>query len=531
MSTPSSAYDAIIIGGGHNGLIAAAYLAKGGQRVVVVEKRDEAGGILTNVEIAPGFLAPGPVHTVGRLRESVLRDLRLESHGLELLRPSVRALAPQPDGTARVFWGDADKTADGLAEFEAADGPGYREFDKKMRAFASFFAHLNAITPTNVDSPSASDAMNGMKLGKSFRDLGAKTGREITRALPMCIADFIRESITSDAVVGALGARSVLYTGMGAWSASTSMVLINDSAGNDGGAVGQTVFAKGGPRALADALVAAAEAAGAEIRTGVAVEQIATDGGRAVGVRLAGGEELRGRAVVTTANPKMTLLDLVDPMEVGPRLRWEAGNIRTPGSVTKVNLALSGLPAFAGGNEETLAGRITIAPGVDYIEKAYDHSKYGEISTEPLIEATIPSVTDPSLAPEGKHVLSAVVQYTPYTLRGATWAEEKDRVGQLAIDTLEKYAPGLGGLVEATHVTTPVELESDYGLTGGHVYHAEYSLDSFFAWRPLLGHGRYRFGIPGLYLAGSGAHPGGGVTGGPGANAAREILEDLKKSK
>lgn len=527
-----SNYDAIIIGAGHNGLVAAAYLAKAGQRVLVLERRDEVGGILANVEIAEGFHAPGPVHTVGRLRESVINDLGLTSKGLELITPDVRLFAPQPDGTARTFWADTQKTADELATFDPADGPGYLEFDKKIRAFASFFAHLNAITPTNIDSPSAGDALNGMKLGKAFKDLGPKTGREVTRALPMAIADFVRESLSSDAACGALAARSVLYTGMGAWSASTSMVLINDSAGNDGGAAGQTVFAKGGPAALADALRAAATGYGAEVRTGAEVVRITTTDGRATGVVLSGGDELRARCVVTSANPKTTLLDLVDPMEIGPRLRWEAGNIRTPGKVSKVNLALSGLPAFIGGaDEERLSGRIVIAPGIDYIEKAYDASKYGAISTEPIVEATIPTLTDPSVAPAGKHILSAVVQYTPYALRDSDWDAEKEGVGKLAVDTLEKYAPGLGALVEATHVTTPVDLERDYGLTGGHVYHAEYSLDSFFAWRPLLGHGRYRFGIPGLYLAGSGAHPGGGVTGAPGANAAREILDDLKKSK
>jgi len=523
--------DAVVIGAGHNGLAAAAYLAKAGKRVVVLERRDVAGGILANSEVAPGVQAPALVHTVGRLRASVVKDLKLSEHGLELISPEVRAFAPQPDGTGLTFYADAARTAAGLRSVSEADAAGYAAFDAKVRALSSFLAHVNAAIPPDIKSPSFKDAISGLKLGRAFKSLGAKPGREITRAIPMAIADFAREGLEHEAVVGAVASRGILFTGMGAWSAGSAFVFLNDSAGNDGGAIGQTTFARGGPAALADALVRAAASFGAEIRTGAEVSEILTDDdGRAVGVRLAGGETLQARAVVSAADPKRTLTQLVDPVVLGPHMVWRAGNIRTPGMTAKVNLALSGMPAFTGADSpEQLAGRIVIAPGIDYLERSYDASKYGRIADEPFMEITIPSVADPSVAPEGQHVMSVLAQAAPYRLREGDWDSERERLGDVVVKTLERYAPGLGELVTAREVVTPADMERDYGLSGGHLYHAEHGMDSFFAWRPMLGHARYRFGLEGMYLAGSGAHPGGGVTGGPGANAARAVLTDLRK--
>jgi phytoene dehydrogenase-like protein len=257
---------------------------------------------------------------------------------------------------------------------------------------------------------------------------------------------------------------------------------------------------------------------------------VITEEHRAVGVALAGGEEIRATAVISNADPKRTLTTLVDPVVLGPHLVWRAENIRTPGVVSKVNLLASDLPRFRGGEEvERLTGRIVVAPSIDHLEKAFDASKYGRISEEPFLEVTIPTLSEPSLAPDGQHVVSVIAQWTPYALREGDWKAEGKRVGDLVIDTLERYAPGFSKLVTTTQVLTPIDLESEYGLSGGHPLHAEPGLDQFFAWRPLLGHARYRFGVEGLYLCGSGAHPGGGITGAPGANAAREILADLKK--
>lgn len=525
-------HDAIVIGGGHNGLVTAAYLARAGRRVIVLERREKVGGILDTMEIAPGVRAPGVAHTVGRLRRSVIEDLGLVRHGLVLIEPAVRVFAPQPDGPPLTLWADPSRTAEELKSRSEPDARPYPRFDRRVRALASFLAYLNAATPPDLKSPSFADAMSGVRLGNAFRRLGGKAAREATRALPMAVADYVAETFETDAVRGAIASRAVQYTAMGPWSAGTTSVLLGDSAGNDGGAAGQSTFARGGPGVLAEALASAGKSFGVEVQTGAEVVKVLTEDHRAVGVALADGSELHARVVVSSADPKRTITTLVDPVVAGPELMWRAGNIRTPGAVSKVNLALSGLPAFPGAEgEERLKGRIVVAPSIDYLEKAFDASKYGRVSDEPYLEATIPTLVDPTLAPDGTHVMSIVVQWTPYALREGDWEAERERVGDLVVKTMEQYAPGLGDLVTARQVLTPVDLEREYGLSGGHPLHAEPGLDQFFAWRPLLGHARYRFGIDGLYLCGSGAHPGGGVTGAPGANAAREILSDLRKRK
>jgi phytoene dehydrogenase-like protein len=525
------AFDAIVVGAGHNGMVTAAYLAKAGRSVLVLERRERVGGIVDTVELGDGFRAPGIVHTVGRLRASVISDLGLVRHGFVAIEPEVRLFAPQPDGSALTLWADAARTAAELRERSAADADAYVGFDRRIRSLASFLSYLHAITPPDVKNPSMADALNGLKLGNAFRRLGPKPGREATRAIPMAIADYVAESFETDAVRGAIAARATQYTAMGPWSAGTTAVLLADSAGNDGGAPGQSTLCAGGPGALAEALANAARSFGAEIRTEAEVAEVLTRNHRAVGVALASGEEIAARVVVSSADPKRTLTTLVDPVEVGPHLRWRATNIRTPGTVSKVDLALSGPPAFVGADSpERLAGRIVIAPSIDHLEKAFDHSKYGRVTDEPYLEATIPTISDPTLAPAGAHVMSVVVQWTPYALADGDWAEERERLADVVLNALEAHAPGLSGLVTARRVTTPPDLERDYGLSGGHVYHADPGLDQFFVWRPLLGHSRYRLGLPGLYLCGSGAHPGGGVTGAPGANAAREILADLKRA-
>lgn len=520
--------DVVVIGSGHNGLVAAAYLAKSGRKVTVLERAEEVGGILRNTEVAPGFTAPGIAHTVGRLRASVVTDLKLAAHGLRTLTPEVRMFAPQPDGSAVTLWGDAARTADELRERNAHDAAIYPEFDRKMRAIASFLAYINAVTPPDAKNPSIADAIVGLKLGKSFKDLGAKTGRETIRALPMAVADLVQEVFEEEAVRGPLATRGVLFTAMGAWATGTAAVFLNDSAGTDGGAAGTAVHAIGGTGALAGALASAATAAGVTIRTGVEVARIRTRDERVVGITTADGTEIDAQLVVSGADPKTTL-GLCDPVELGPHMGWRAGNIRQPGATAKVNLALSGLPSFNGGDAERLQGRITVAPSIDHVERAMDAWKYGHVADEPILEATIPTLVDPSLAPEGKHVMSILFQAAPRHLRESDWSTERDRVGDIAVKSMERHAPGLGELVEARQVITPEDLESAYGLGGGHVYHAEPGLDQFFAWRPLNGHARYRLVFDGLYLAGSGAHPGGGITGGPGANAARQILKDAKR--
>ena len=405
-----------------------------------------------------------------------------------------------------------------------------------MRALAGFLGELAGRTPPDIESPGLGDALAGLQLGRLFRGLGKHDGRTITRVLPMAIADFVAESFESDAVRAAIAWRAVQYTSMGPWSAGTTAVLLADSAGNDGGAAGQTVYARGGPGALSAALEASARASGVEIRTDAEVIAITSRDGRATGVALAAGDELTARVVVAGIDPKQALTRLADPVTIGPSLLWRAGNIRTPGTVAKVNLVLAGLPRFtaAGDDESLVRGRIIIAPGIDAMERAHDASKYGRPSDVPVMEATIPSLADPSLvegAAPGTHVMSVIVQYAPYALRDGDWDERRETFGDLVVSTLDGYAPGLAALVTARQVLTPLDLERDYGLTGGHPMHGEHGLDQFYLWRPLLGHARYRVGLDGLYLAGAGAHPGGGVTGQNGQNAAREILVDWKKRR
>jgi phytoene dehydrogenase-like protein len=535
MATPASnrgAWDAVVVGAGHNALVSAAYLAGAGLRTLVLERRDRVGGSADTSVLAPGVRVPAVADTVGRLRPSVARDLDLRGHGLHLVAPDARVFAPQPDGRAITLWADVGQTVHGLAGWSERDAERYPAFDRVVRSLGRFLAELGTTTPPDIRSPRLADALTGLRLGRSFRGLGRGDGRTLLRVLAMPVADFVAEAFETDALRAAIAWRGVRYSSLGPWSAGSTLVLLTDSAANDGGTAGQTVFARGGPGALSEALAAAARRAGAELRCGAEVAAITTSDHRVTGVVLASGEEIGAPVVVSGADPRRTLLDLLDPIDLGPTLGWRAANYRTPGVVAKVNLALSEVPRFPAveeGWEGILKGRILVAPGIDAIERAFDAAKYGRLSETPIVEATIPSLVDPSLvegARPGTQVMSVLVQYAPYALHGATWDETRDQVAERALDVLETVAPGIRKLVIARQVLTPTDLERDYGLTGGHPLHGEMALDQFFLWRPLLGHARYRMPVEGLYLAGSGAHPGGGITGGPGQNAAREILAD-----
>jgi phytoene dehydrogenase-like protein len=562
---PAPAWDVVVVGAGHNALITAAYIARAGLRTLVLERRERVGGAADTTQVAKGMRVPTLAHTVGRLRASVQKELDLKRHGLSLVAPEVRVFAPSADGVPIVLHGDAEKTALNFrigAALSGRDADAYREFDKRVRKLGRFLDTLGRSTPPDIESPGLGDAVGALRLGSSFKALGRDGSRTILRVLPMAVADLVAESFESEALRAALAWRGVRFGAVGPWSAGTAAMLLMDGAGNDGGAAGETVYARGGPGALATALEAAAREAGAEIRTGTEVTAITSRDGAATGVVLANGEEITARGVVSGADPKRTLVDLVDPVALGPSLGWRAGNIRTPGVVAKVNLALRGLPTFpaAADDEAALRGRIVVAPSIDDMERAFDATKYGRFSDRPILEATIPSLADPSLvegARPGAHVMSVIAQYAPYDLAdgngrgaggttGATgdsnesgdsngtsgadgWATSADKFGDAVVDVLNSVAPGIKKLISHRQVLTPVDLERDYGLTGGHPLHAEAALDQFFVWRPLLGHARYRLGIDRLYLCGSGAHPGGGITGGPGQNAAREILADLRR--
>ena len=531
-------YDAIVVGGGHNGLVTAAYLARAGKRTLVLERRAHVGGAAETADLG-GVRIPRLADTVGRLRPSVVKDLDLRSHGLRLVAPDVRVFAPLPDGRAVTLWSDAARTVDALRAWSPADADAWPDFDRLVRSLGRFLAELAAQTPPDIKAPGIGDALAGLKLGRTFRGLGKHDSHTILRVLPMAVADFVAEAFETDAVRAAVAWRGVRWSFLGPWSAGSTAILLGDSAGNDGGAAGQTVFAVGGPGAVSHALAGAARAAGAEIRCSSEVVAITTQDERVTGVALADGEEISAAVVVSGLDPKRTLTGLLDPVAVGPTMRWRAGNYRTPGVVAKVNLVLDRLPRFtaaAGDDEQLLRGRIVVAPGIDAIERAFDAAKYGRASERPVLEATIPSLVDPSLvkgAPGGTHVMSISAQYAPAALRDGGWddAGRADTFADRVIGVLDELAPGLSATITAREVITPLDLERDYGLTGGHPLHGEQSLDQFFLWRPFLGSARYRLPIGGLYLCGSGAHPGGGITGQPGQNAAREILADLKRRR
>jgi phytoene dehydrogenase-like protein len=442
-----------------------------------------------------------------------------------------RAFLPLPEGGGVTLWADPARTAEEFRGGRAADANGWRELDRLIRRLARVLGELAAITPPDAKAVGLADALSGLRLLRSYRGLGRADRAAFLRVLPMPVADFAAEHVEDERLQAAVAFRGTLYSSLGPMAAGTTANLLGDSVGG-GGAAGQSVYARGGPGALARALADAARAFGAEIRTAAEVARIVTRDGRAEGVALVSGEEMPASAVVSAIDPKRALLDLVDPVELGPHLRWRMSNYRMTGSVAKVNLALSALPAFRGladdaGGRERLAGRIVLAESVEALERAADECRHGRLPASPPMEATMPTLLDPDLAPHGRHVLSVIVQSVPYRLAEADWDASRDVLGDLVLRRLEEVAPGISSLVEVRQVIAPPDLESEYGLSGGHPLHGEAALDQWLAWRPILELGRYRTPIAGLYLAGSGSHPGGGITGGPGANAAREIAADL----
>jgi phytoene dehydrogenase-like protein len=383
------------------------------------------------------------------------------------------------------------------------------------------------MTPPDIDAPAAGEMWELLKVGRRFRALGRKDGFRLLRWGPMAVADLVGEWFHSEPLQAAIAARGVFGTAMGPWSAGSGAVLLLNAA-VDPAPGGPSVMAAGGPGTLAAAMATAVRDAGGEIRTDARIAKILVREGKAGGVVLVNGEEIQARAVVSGVDPRRTFLDLIDPIELDPDFITKIRNFRARGTVAKVHLAVGALPAFSGvPNPADLHGRVHIGPEIDYIERAFDASKYGEIPRRPYIDLTVPSIADSSLAPAGKHVLSAHVQFVPYELRTG-WDSGRQALLAAVLETLEEHAPGLRNTVEATHVLTPVDLERSYGLTGGHIYHGEPSLDQLFTMRPVLGWSQYSTPIANLFVCGSGTHPGGGITGGSGQNAAREILKFVK---
>jgi phytoene dehydrogenase-like protein len=522
-------HDAIIIGGGHNGLVTAFYLARAGRHPLVLERRPIVGGCATSEDFAPGFRAPTLAHTLGPLRPSIVRDMQLERRGVSFVRPDPRLLAPSGDGRMLVFTHDARTTSEAIAKFSARDAGRYPEFCSALGKLSGFLQGLLEMTPPSIDAPSKTEMWELLKTGRRFRSLGRRDSFALLRWGPMAVADLVGEWFETDVLRAAVAAPGIFGTFMGPWSAGTGAVLLL-AAANDPQPGGTSVTAVGGLGQVTHAMAEAAREAGAEIRTGVDVARISVRDGAVSGVVLNDGTEIGADVVISGVDPKRTFLGLVDPVELEPGFLTRIRNYRVPGTVAKLNFALSSLPAFAGMEAvdagSALRGRVHVGPGIDYLERAFDASKYGEISQQPYLDVTFPTLSDPSMAPAGRHVMSVYMQYAPFALRGGgSWESQRGTLASTVLRTLEVHAPGITGLVEHQQIITPVDLDHTFGLSGGQIFHGELALDQLFTMRPTLGWAQYQTPIRNLFLCGSGTHPGNGLTGGSGQNAAREVLK------
>jgi phytoene dehydrogenase-like protein len=525
------AYDIIIIGGGHNGLVAACYLAKAGLKTVVLERREAVGGGSVTEEIHPGFRCSTLAHTAGPVSPQVVSDLNLSSFGLEVITPAARVLSLSPDHRSLCIYNDTERTVGEIEKFSVKDAQSYPEFLTSFSRIGRVLAPLLSMTPPSIDQPAAADIWTLGKVGLAFRGLGKKDEYRLLRWAPMAVADLVAEWFETELLRATVAARGIFGAFAGPWSAGTSLGLLWQAA-LDANPIGPTSFVKGGMGGLTQALASAAASAGVEIRTRAEVSKIETVDDKTSRAVLRSGEQIEARAIVSNADPRTTFLRLVDPIDLDPNFLLKIRNYRALGSAAKINLALSGLPSFSGVNTADaatrLSGRIHIGPDIDYLEHAFDAAKYGDYSPEPYLDITIPSLTDPTLAPGGMHVMSVFVQFAPYTLKEGDWNTRRDEFADTVVDQLARFAPGLKELILTRQIITPLDLEQTYGLSGGHIHHGEQALDQVFTFRPLIGWAQYRTPIKGLYLCGAGTHPGGGVTGQPGANSAREIVKDFK---
>lgn len=522
-------YDTVVVGGGHNGLVAAAYLAKAGRRVLVLERRDRVGGSAVTEEVFPGFKYSVCSYVVSLLRPEIIRDLDLADCGLEIL-PLESTLTPLPGGDYLVRWADHDQTRRELYRHSPKDAEAYDEFGRLMYQLAFAVKPLLGMVPPDPTSLSPKDLLGMGKLARHFRSLGAERFHALYKLMTMSAADYLDEWFESEPLKATMSASGIIGTFLGPRSPGTAYVLLHHYMGEIDGAFRAWGFAKGGTGAVSEAIATAARRFGAEIRTGAAVSQVVVEKGRAVGVALESGETISAKVVASAVDPKVTFLRLLESAQLPPDFVESIRRYKIRGSSGKVNLALSELPDFAclPGKGPHLRGAISISPSVDYLERAYDDAKYGEFSRNPYMDIVIPSMIDPTMAPPGQHVMSIFVQYAPYALNGGWTDERRDAFGDAVIGTLERFVPNIRKAILHRQVITPLDLERGYGLTQGNIFHGELALHQLFFLRPVARWAKYRTPIANLYQCGSGTHPGGGISGAPGRLGALTIIGDRK---
>ena len=526
----SSNYDVIVIGGGHNGLVNAAYLARAGKKVLVLERRHLVGGAAVTEEIFPGFKFSVCSYVVSLLRPEIIRDLDLPRHGLEIL-PLDGTFTPMPNGDYLWRVNDHAKTRREIARHSRLDAEAYDDFGKAMLQMCRFVKPILSMVPPDPYTLNPRELMKLLFLGRRFRDLPSGDQYNQVQLMTMSAIDFLDQWFETDVLKATMSASGIIGTFLGVRSPGTAYVLLHHYMGEIDGAFRSWGFARGGTGAISNAIADAAREAGVEIRTKAGIAKIIVKNGKARGVVLENGDEITADVVSSSVDPRNTFVKMIEPGNLSDEFMNDINRYKFRGSSGKVNLALDGLPDFTclPGAGAHLRGAISISPSVDYMERAYDEAKYGRYSRGPYIDMVIPSLTDPSLAPPGKHVMSCFVQYAPYKLTEGTWDEKKEEFGDNVINTIAQYAPNIKNLIVGRQIVTPLDLEREWGLSEGNIFQGELSLEQLFFLRPVPGWAHYRTPIENLYMCGSATHPGGGIMGANGRLAALEILKDHKR--
>jgi phytoene dehydrogenase-like protein len=521
-------YDAIVIGGGHNGLTHAAYLARAGKKVVVLERRHIVGGAAVTEEVFPGFKFSVCSYVVSLLRPEIIRDLDLPRHGLEIL-PLDGTFTPMLNGDYLWRVNDHGKSRREIARHSKLDAEAYEEFGKAMQAMCRFVKPILAMVPPDPTSLNPRDLMKLLFLGKRFQRLDGQAKYDQVQLMTMSAIDFLDQWFETDVLKATMSASGIIGTFLGVRSPGTAYVLLHHYMGEIDGAFRAWGFARGGTGAISNAIADAARELGVEIRCKAGISKILVKNGQASGVVLENGDEIYANVVSSSVDPRLTFTKFLEASELPSDFLEDVNRYKFRGSSGKVNLALDALPNFKclPGEGLHLRGAISISPSVEYMERAYDDAKYGNFSRRPYIDCVIPSLTDPSLAPPGKHVMSCFVQYAPYKLApGLHWDTEKEKFGDTVINTLAEHAPNIKDIILHRQVVTPLDLEREFGLSEGNIFQGELSLEQLFFLRPVPGWAQFRTPIKNLYICGSAAHPGGGIMGAPGRLAAVEVLKD-----